>query len=165
MVIGRRAAVMIVSVAAVGLAVANPTLAARASEPGVCPRTAPSAATGPVADGLVLPSRVVRIRLCRYGTLPARRLRGEHLVRSHALTDAIVKQLNALAPVPSGPTACPVDRASEVLLRARYRSGKSADVTIGLSGCRVVARGHVRRSVEFSPRGPALLARLVRLTS
>jgi hypothetical protein len=165
MIFGRRAAAVILSAAAVELAVVSPTLAARVSEPTACPATAPAAAAGPVANGPVLAGGIVTVRLCRYGTLPKKRLRGEHLTRSHALIDALAKQLNALAPVPTGPTACPVDRGSEVLLRARYRSGKSANVTVGLSGCRVVARGQVRRSIETSPGGPALLARLVRLTS
>jgi hypothetical protein len=164
-IFGRRAAMVIVSVAGVGLAFVNPTLAARSSEPTACPATAPSAAAAPVANGLVLTGGIVSIRMCRYGTLPARRLRGQHLTRSRALIDALVKQLNALAPVPKGPTACPVDRGTEALLRARYRSGKSANVMVGLSGCRVVVRGHVRRSIDASPGGPGLLAHLVRLTS
>jgi hypothetical protein len=164
-VAARRSTAVIVSAVGVGLAFVSPTLAARTSEPTVCPATPAPAAAGPVANGPVLAGGVVTIRLCRYGTLPARRLRGEHLTRRRPLIDAMVKQLNALGPVPTGPVACPVDRGTEVVLRARYRSGKNANVTVGLSGCRVVARGQVRRSIETSPGGPALLARLVRLTS
>jgi hypothetical protein len=164
-VAARRGAAVIVLAVGVGLAFVSPTLAARASKPAVCPATPAPAAAGPVVNGPVLAGGVVTILLCRYGTLPARRLRGEHLTRRRPLIDAMVKELNALAPVPMGPIACPADRGTEVLLRARYRSGKNTNVTVGLSGCRVVARGRVRRSIETSPGGPALLAHLVRLTS
>jgi predicted dinucleotide-binding enzyme len=51
------------------------------------------------------------------------------------------------------------------VLVAGYHSGATATVTVELSGCRTVTRGRVARSAEISPGGPALLARLVRLTS
>lgn len=156
----------IVVIGCAGSAAGTGAAAGNSTSPAGCPARAPAVVpVAPVSNGPVLSGTVAGLRLCRYGSLPASRLRGQHFTRSGALIRALVEQLNDLAPVPKGPTSCPIDNGSEVLLRARYRGGKSADVTIGLSGCRVVARGRVRRSAEFSPGGPALLAHLVRLTT
>jgi hypothetical protein len=143
-----------------GAAAAAPSAAAG------CAATAPPrpAATLPGA-GPVLSGSVVTMRLCRYGALLGRRLQGAHVTRSRAVITSLYRQLNALLPVPQGPTSCPADVGSEVVLVAGYRSGATATVTVELSGCRTVTRGRVARSAEISPGGPALLARLVRLTS
>jgi hypothetical protein len=117
-----------------------------------------------LGQGPVLSGSVVAMRLCRYGTLPARRLERQHLTRSHKVIADVYKQLNALLPAPAGPTSCPLDNGSEIRLLARYRSGQTARVTIVLTGCRTVTRGRVARSAAFSPGGPALLAHLERLT-
>jgi hypothetical protein len=138
--------------------------ATSSATPARCPSTAVAPATGSLGKGSVLSGGVVAIRLCRYGALPKESLEATHLTRSSAVIGDLVKRLNALAPVPAGPTACPEDNGSEVALLVGYRSGARATVTAELSGCRIVTRGHVRRSADLGPGGPALLAELVRLT-
>jgi hypothetical protein len=138
--------------------------ATSSATPARCPSTAVAPATGSLGKGSVLSGGVVAIRLCRYGALPKESLEAAHLTRSSAVIGDLVKRLNALAPVPAGPTACPEDNGSEVALLVGYRGGARATVTAELSGCRIVTRGHVRRSADLGPGGPALLAELVRLT-
>ncbi len=107
------------------------------------------------------------IRLCRYTGLPPRRLQRQHLTRSQTLISRLYNQLDALLPVPQGVvTACPAGIESEILILARYRSGKDAKVIVDFSaGCATVSRGRVVKSAEFSPGGPALVHELTRLTA
>ena len=166
-VLARRSSVGWLALAslALGLGVSGPLAAAATpAAPAACPAVAPTPAAVVLGQGPVLSGGVAAMRLCRYGTLPARRLEAQHLTRSHKLIADLYTQLNALLPVPAGPTSCPSDNGSEIVLLVRYRSGRSARVTIALTGCRTVTRGRVARSAEFSPGGPALLARLERLT-
>jgi hypothetical protein len=139
--------------------------AAVPAAPGGCPATAPGRAVAvPLGEGPVLYGGVVSMRLCRFGGLPTRSLQGGRVIRGHAVIGSLYRQLNALLPVSPAPTSCPADFGSEVLLAAHYRGGRTATVTIELSGCRTVIRGRTTRSAEISPGGAALLAQLVRLT-
>lgn len=150
---------------ALGFGASGPVAAAASpAAPAGCPAVAPTPAGVVLGQGPVLSGSVVAMRLCRYGALPARRLEAQHLTRSHKVIADLYRQLNALVPAPAGPTSCPLDNGSEIVLLARYRSGQTAKVTIALTGCRTVTRGRVARSAEFSPGGPALLAHLERLT-
>jgi hypothetical protein len=108
---------------------------------------------------------VAAIRLCRYTTLPPRRVQSQHLTRSPTLIRRLYNELGALLPIPEGVTACPAGTESEIVILARYRSGKTAKVIVDFSvGCTTVSRGRVEKSAEFSPGGPALLGELRRLT-
>jgi hypothetical protein len=156
--------VAIASLALAGAGAAPAGAPAAPLAPAGCPALPPTPAGGGPGVGPVLSGSLAAMRLCRYGPLPARRLEGQVVTRSHPLIASIYKGLNALLPVPAGPTMCPADIGSEILIRARYRSGKTATVTVALSGCRTVTRGRVERSAEISPGGAALLARLERLT-
>lgn len=139
--------------------------AATTSMPPACPVAAPTPAGTPSAKGRLLSGGVAAIRLCRYTTLPPRRVQSQHLTRSPTLIRRLYNELGALLPIPEGVTACPAGTESEIVILARYRSGKTAKVIVDFSvGCTTVSRGRVEKSAEFSPGGPALLGELRRLT-
>jgi hypothetical protein len=74
----------------------------------------------------------------------------------------LVAALDALPAAPRGPTACPADDGSQILVIASYRDRPTETVNVGLTGCQVVRRGSVVRWAL--PSRGAVIQRLEALT-
>jgi hypothetical protein len=146
-----------------GHAVSPSPVPAASSCPARLPATVASARTG--AGMELVPAGVRSLLLCSYRGLnpagTAHELDQTRRVRSAAELDWLVRTFNAL-PARSGLTGCPMDDGSAVLAIFGYRTAPPVEVSVGLTGCRVVQNGAITRTASLTP-GPALLARLASL--
>jgi hypothetical protein len=109
----------------------------------------------------MLPRGAVRLRLCRYAPRHDSQvlfLRRQALVTRRSTIGAIAREADTL-PMLHGPTACPADFRTEILIRAAYPSGHQASLSVGLTGCQLVTNDHLHRTA-LSGSGPTLLRHL-----
>jgi hypothetical protein len=105
---------------------------------------APSAG-GQRASGRLVSHKPSALALCRYGAAPSHTLEGSRLVTRREMVHRVVRGLNALPTMPTGPVSCPSDNGSEIVVYAMYKRSTTRIVYVGLSGCLIARRGDVVR--------------------
>jgi hypothetical protein len=146
-----------------GHAAGPPSAAAASSCPAKLPAAVSSARTGARLE--LVPAGARSLLLCSYHGLNPASTAGElertRRVRSAAELDWLVRTFNAL-PARTGLSGCPMDDGSATLALFGYSTAPIDEVSVGLTGCRVVQNGYLTRTASLTP-GPALLARLASL--
>jgi hypothetical protein len=155
--------------AALALALGSPVAAdvARAGGAGgACPaESGPTAVSArPGAASALVPAGAAALLLCSYRGLnppgQSHRLLAQHTLADPAEVAALSRRFDALRPPPL--VACPMDDGSEIVASFLYREAPPDPVTVGLSGCEIVANGRLTRTASLPP-GPALLDQLTAL--
>jgi len=148
-----------------------PARSSKSALPPLCARRKPSirANAWPPARRQLAPPGATAMRLCRYGPLRSVALQRARLLTSQTLIHHLVRDLNALPPLPQPPLKCPADFGSRVDALLAYPAGARVIVGVGLSGCHLATNGNLVRLADGfgspSRYGPDLVAELRHLTS
>jgi hypothetical protein len=146
---------------------------AAARGPRCALRAPPQIASNPwaPAQAQLAPAGPSAVRLCRYSGLndhPKLRLVRTLRRTDDALLTKLVREFDALPPVPIGVTSCPVDLGDEIVAKLSYPGGHAVAILVILTGCPTAINGDlVRSAMGFGDPpafGPQLLSRLERLT-
>jgi hypothetical protein len=90
-------------------------------------------------------------------------------VVSRRKIDRLIRELDALTPIPPGVFHCPFDAGAALLATLVYPQNHAVTIRIDLQGCNRVINGDLVRTGAnlngVNPRGPRVLAELKRLTS
>jgi hypothetical protein len=119
----------------------------------------------PAARAELAPAGARAIRLCRYSPVPSRLVKSVLIARL-ATVRSLVRQFDRLPPF-AGTFNCPVDDGSQIVALLAYPRGHRVAIEVRLRGCNAVSNGDLTRTALGRPGqpGPALLARLKRLTA
>jgi hypothetical protein len=78
--------------------------------------------------------------------VPRLRLIRARLVTSTTQIHALVRQFDALPRFPQRAYSCPADDGSAIVAKLAYPGRHLVTVDVGLTGCRIVTNGSIRRT-------------------
>jgi hypothetical protein len=105
----------------------------------------------PGADSQLVPIKPTGVLVCHYGAIPPESLLSSAAVHSAKDALKLASFLDHAGQYNAGPVNCPMDDGESVDFAFWNRTARS-ELTVGLSGCRIVSNGTTfRLGVELAP--------------